>query len=343
MFTEFYGLTGLPFQLTPDPRFFYESRTHKKAMAYLTYGLGQGEGFIVITGEIGAGKTTLVGNLLNSLDPEQYLAAKIVTTQLEADDVLRMVASAFGVPHEGHDKATILSRIEGFLLDVYDKGKRALLVIDEAQNLPNGALEELRMLSNFQIGERALMQSFLLGQPQFRDRLAQDSDLEQVRQRIIATYHLLPLDDADETREYICHRLGMVDWKDDPSFTPEAFVAIHEFCDGVPRRINTLCSRLLLFGFLEELHEIGEAVVREVISDMASENGISAVARAVPEPPQRKAAISVAASTRDMDSDELGKRVEVLEQFVSAHEHTISKALEIAKAWLEGPYRDKGR
>lgn len=342
MFTEFYGLTGLPFQLTPDPRFFFESRTHKKAMAYLTYGLGQGEGFIVITGEIGAGKTTLVGNLLNSLDSDQYLAAKIVTTQLEADEVLRMVASAFGVPHEGHDKAAVLSRLEGFLLDVYDKGKRALLIIDEAQNLPNDSLEELRMLSNFQIGDTALLQSFLLGQPQFRDRLSQDQDLEQVRQRIIATYHLLPLADADETCEYIRHRLGMVDWKDDPSFTPEAFATIHEFCDGVPRRLNTLCSRLLLFGFLEEIHEIDEAVVREVISDMASENGVSATKVSPPLPP-RKATVAAASSTESVEDEELGRRVEVLEQYVSAHEHTISKALEIAKTWLEGPYRNKGR
>lgn len=340
MFTEFYGFSGLPFQLTPDPRFFYESRTHKKAMAYLTYGLGQGEGFIVITGEIGAGKTTLVGNLLNSLDPDQYLAAKIVTTQLEADEVLRMVASSFGVPHEGLDKAAVLSRIEGFLLDVYDKGKRPLLIIDEAQNLPNGALEELRMLSNFQIGDTALLQSFLLGQPQFRDRLATDDDLEQVRQRIIATYHLLPLGDADETQEYIRHRLSLVGWKDDPTFDHDAFEAIHDYCDGVPRRLNTFCSRLLLFGFLEELHHVDEAVVREVIRDMASENSASAVAKAAPKPPQRGTNI-IAGPSDDEGEEDIGRRVEILEQYVSAHEHTISKALEIAKSWLEGPFRSK--
>lgn len=340
MFTEYYGFSGLPFQLTPDPRFFYESRTHKKAMAYLTYGLGQGEGFIVITGEIGAGKTTLVGNLLNSLDPDQYLAAKIVTTQLEADEVLRMVASSFGVPHEGLDKAAVLSRIEGFLLDVYDKGKRPLLIIDEAQNLPNAALEELRMLSNFQIGDTALLQSFLLGQPQFRDRLAVDDDLEQVRQRIIATYHLLPLGDADETQEYIRHRLTMVGWKDDPAFDDEAFEAIHDYCDGVPRRLNTFCSRLLLFGFLEELHQFDEAVIQEVIRDMASENSASAVAKVAPKPPQRGTAIVSGPSEEGGDED-IGRRVEILEQYVSAHEHTISKALEIAKSWLEGPFRSK--
>ena len=219
MYTGFYKLTGRPFQLTPDPRFYFDSRTHKKAMAYLTYGLSQGEGFIVITGEVGAGKTTVVGNLLNTLDDHQYVAAKIVTTQLEADNILRMIAAEFGLEHEGLDKAAILGRIEGFLRKAHDEKRRVLLIVDEAQNLPNSALEELRMLSNYQIGDTAMLQSFLVGQPQFRDRIARDPDLEQVRQRIIATHHLMPMADSRETGEYIEHRMKLVDWHGDPAFT----------------------------------------------------------------------------------------------------------------------------
>jgi len=146
MYTGFYELEGLPFQLSPDPRFFFGSSGHQKAMAYLTYGLHQGEGFIIITGDIGAGKTTLVGHLFSNLDSTKFIAAKLVTTQLEADDMLRMVAAAFGIPQEGADKSQLLRRIESFLIATHNAGKRSLLVIDEVQNLSVRALEELRML-----------------------------------------------------------------------------------------------------------------------------------------------------------------------------------------------------
>src|SRR5919202_877650 len=192
MFADFYNLSGLPFQLTPDHRFFYGSRNHQKALAYLTYGLSQGEGFIVITGDIGAGKTTLLGHLLSELDRERYVAAQVTSTQINADDTLRMAASAFGLPQEGSDKATLLRRIEEFLRQCFRSGKRCVLIVDEAQNLPVSSLEELRMLSNFQTEARPLLQLFLLGQPQFRGVLASDA-LEQLRQRVIASYHLGPM------------------------------------------------------------------------------------------------------------------------------------------------------
>ena len=175
MYAEFYGLEGKPFQLTPDPRFYFDSSTHRKAMAYLTYGLSQGEGFIIITGEIGAGKTTLVEHLLEELDRDQYVAAKIVTTNLNADDILKMVAAGFGLDVEGKEKSVLLKDIDRFLTRNHEQGKRALLLIDEVQNLPTKALEELRMLSNFQKGDRALLQSFLVGQPEFRDKWAPQS------------------------------------------------------------------------------------------------------------------------------------------------------------------------
>ena len=331
MYTAFYNFTGRPFQLTPDPRFYFESRTHKKAMAYLTYGLSQNEGFIVITGDIGAGKTTLVGHLLDELDKNKYIAAKVVTTQLDADAILRMVASSLGVKPEGLDKASILKKIEGLMIDLCRRGKRVLLVVDEAQNLSNSALEELRMLSNFQLEQKPLVQCFLLGQPQFRDRLGSDPDLEQVRQRVIATYHLLPLGDVEETRKYITHRLETVGWTGDPEFAEDAFAKIYSATDGVPRKLNTLCSRILLYGFLEELHKFDEKVVQNVIDDLALEQKSMGDADQARKPAAKGMAIS------DLgDPAEILNRLETLERFVNQHERTINRAIDIAADWLEG-------
>ena len=210
MYETYFGLTGKPFQLNPDPSFYFGSRGHKRAFAYLEYGLYQSEGFIIITGEVGAGKTTIVRSLLEQLDPGKVIAAQLVSTQLEADDLLRAVAMAFGVEALGFDKATILASLETFLDKVTAEGKRALLIVDEAQNLSPRAVEELRMLSNFQRGNQALLQSFLVGQPELRD-LMQSPQMQQLRQRVIASYHLGPLDDS-EVQGYIEHRLRHVGW-----------------------------------------------------------------------------------------------------------------------------------
>ena len=171
MYSEHYGLTGKPFQLTPDPRFYFDSQTHRKAMAYLGYGIAQGEGFIVITGDIGAGKTTLVAHLMATIDRSLLTTIQIGSTQVDGEDMLRLTAQGLGLATEGLAKAQLIERIERALLTNVRAGKRTLLIIDEAQNLPLAALEELRMLSNFQSGGGALVQIFLLGQPEFRARL----------------------------------------------------------------------------------------------------------------------------------------------------------------------------
>ena len=269
MYAEHYGLTGRPFQLSPDPRFFFDSRGHRKAVAYLTFGLNEREGFIVITGDVGTGKTTLVGHLMDRIDRNQFVSARIVTTQLDADNALRMVASAFGLAIQAKDKASLLRDIEAFLAATQEGGRHALLVVDEAQNLSPAALEELRMLSNFQVSGKPLVQIFLLGQPQFRALMGRP-EMEQLRQRVIASCHLEPLEE-DETRAYIEHRLRHVGWRGDPSFTPAAFALIHAHSGGVPRRINTLCGRLLLYGFLEEKHAFDEATVLDVVNELADE------------------------------------------------------------------------
>ena len=247
MYETFYGLSGKPFQLNPDPAFFFGSRGHKRAFAYLQYGVYQSEGFIVVTGEVGAGKTTIVRNLFENLDRGRLVAAQIVSTQLDADDLLRSVATAFGLPMRAVDKATLLASLEAFLCKLAIDGKRALLVVDEAQNLSPRAIEELRMLSNFQLGEHALLQSFLIGQPELRDMM-QGAQMSQLRQRVIASYHLGPLD-RNETQAYIEHRLRHVGWNNDPRFEPSCFDSIHTWSGGIPRRINTLCNRLMLAGF----------------------------------------------------------------------------------------------
>lgn len=275
MYTEFYNLTARPFQISPDPAFFFEAKPHKKALAYLSYGISQSEGFIVITGEIGAGKTILVEHILSTFVGKNLVAAKVISTQLNADDLLRMVAAAFDIPQEGADKATVLRRMEAFLTDCGRTGKSVLLFVDEAQNLPHSALEELRMLSNMQLGGRSLLQIYLLGQPEFRRTIARKS-LEQLRQRVITSYHLTALD-AEETRDYIEHRLRHVGWQDDPHFTDEAFQMIFEASGGVPRKINLLCDRMLLLGFLEEKHEIGAETVKEVVLDMHTEGSAPAL------------------------------------------------------------------
>ncbi|ABA58477.1 ATPase [Nitrosococcus oceani ATCC 19707] len=270
MYQNFYALTGKPFQLSSDPRFFYGSTVHKRALSYLRYGLMQGEGFIVITGPIGTGKTMLARTLVSELTDNNTVAAQVVTTQLEANDTLRIVAASYGLPHEGVTKAALLKTIECFLLERAQEGKQVLLLVDEAQNLPPESIEELRMLSNFQVGERALLQCFLLGQEEFRRTLALEN-MEQLRQRIIAAYHLNTLD-RDETQGYIEHRLKLVGWNADPAIADEAYDAIHEHTGGLPRRINSLCDRLLLYSYVEESHTIDEQAVNTVASEIAEES-----------------------------------------------------------------------
>ena len=249
MYKSFYNLRAKPFQLSPDPRFFFNSRGHKRALAYLRYGIKQGEGFIIVTGNVGTGKTTLVSALFQDLERENVVGAQIVTTQMQADDLLRMVAAGFGLPYQRIGKVGLIKGLESFFRTCAQEGKRVLLVVDEAQGLPKKSIEELRMLSNFQMNGRSLLQSFLLGQREFRNTM-RSAGFEQLRQRVIAAYHLKPLDEL-ETRGYIEHRLRTAGWRNDPSIVDDVFLGVHHFAEGVPRRINTLCDRLLLYGYLE--------------------------------------------------------------------------------------------
>lgn len=278
MYEQFYGLTARPFQLTPDPHFYFESASHKRALSYLGYGLNQGEGFIVVTGEVGAGKSTLVAHLMERVDADALTVAQIVTTALDGDELVHLVAQAFGLAVEGHDKAGALGAIERFLQDEARAGRRCLLIVDECQNLDLAGLEELRMLSNFQLGSHPLLQSLLLGQPEFRRTLAHHPALEQLRQRIIASHHLEGLT-GDEVEHYVCHRLAQVGWDGTRPVLDEALMAaIYRHTAGIPRRVNQVMNRLLLLGAIEEHVHITSSMLDAVIAEMAADQTRGAAA-----------------------------------------------------------------
>jgi general secretion pathway protein A len=269
MYEAFYGLTSKPFQLSPDPAFYFNSKQHRRAKAYLEYGVARNEGFIVITGEIGAGKTTILSGLLNSLSNTNVNVGQLVTTQLDAEDTLRMVSAAFGVSAIGLPKAQLLITLEAYLIDQARQGRRCLLIVDEAQNLSPRAVEELRMLSNYQLGTQALLQSFLVGQPEFK-RILQRPEMEQLRQRVAATCHIGPMD-LEDTQHYIEHRLKCAGAHNGTPFSADAMPLIFKASHGIPRRINTLCDRLLLSGYLAGKSLIGVEDVKEVASELAQE------------------------------------------------------------------------
>jgi putative secretion ATPase (PEP-CTERM system associated) len=274
MYEAFYGLNSKPFQLNPDPNFYFASKQHRRAKAYLEYGVSRNEGFIVITGEIGAGKTMVLRSLIEGLHGSNVITGHLVTTQLGAEDTLRMVGAAFGFRVKDVPKSELLITLEAFLISQTSKGKRCLLVVDEAQNLTPRAVEELRMLSNFQFGNQALLQSFLVGQPEFREIL-QQPEMEQFRQRVAATCHIGPLD-LEETRGYVDHRLKCAGAKDKPSFGPDAIENIFKASGGIPRRINALCDRLLLAGFLAGRTHLTADDVKEVVLEFQQENTVPA-------------------------------------------------------------------
>jgi putative secretion ATPase (PEP-CTERM system associated) len=270
MYAAFYGFHDNPFLMTPDARLFYASSVHSRAHAHLVYGLEQREGFVIVTGEVGAGKTTLIERLCASLDPTAFAVARIMTTQVSGDDLLRLVADGFGVPSDG-TKASLLKGITDMLKSGDEVGRRHVLIVDEAQALPMPALEELRMLSNITEGGRALLQVVLLGQPQLRRTIA-SPDLDQLRQRVLASYHLGGLS-REETHAYVEHRLRAVGWTGNPYWHPAALDMVHRYSGGIPRRINRLASRVLLGAALEQVNEITaqavEITARELEEDLS--------------------------------------------------------------------------
>jgi general secretion pathway protein A len=267
MYEKYYNFTSVPFQLTPDVKYFFGSKGHSRAIAHLIYGLSQGEGFIVITGEVGAGKTTLVERLWSQLDRETYTIARIATTQVSGEDLFRLAMAGFGLEDEMTGRANLLRKFDQMLQEHQASGRRCLLVVDEVQNLPLAALEELRMLSNVTGKGGSALQTILLGQPQFRKILA-SPDLDQLRQRVLASYHLGPLSE-EETRSYIEHRMRLAGWAgNNPQWAEGAFEAIFRHSEGIPRRINRLCSRVLMHGALDEVSLITLAMIEATAEEL---------------------------------------------------------------------------
>lgn len=276
MYEEFYGFSERPFQLTPDPAFYFESVTHKKALSYLGYGLNQGEGFVVITGEVGAGKSTLVAHLKDKLDQDRMSVGEVVTSALDGEEMILVAARSFGLDVAGRDKAGALAAIEHFLHEEARSGRRCLLIVDEAQNLSIGALEELRMLSNFQLGAHPLLQTLLLGQPEFKQLISQSDELEQLRQRIIAAHHLDPMQPG-EIEPYLRHRLERAGWDGHPELDRGIFNKLHRASGGIPRKVNQIMTRLLLLGAVEQQAvlepDMLDAVLEEMTIDTAPLEG----------------------------------------------------------------------
>jgi putative secretion ATPase (PEP-CTERM system associated) len=279
MYEAYYGFSARPFQLTPNPQWFFASKLHKRALSYLEYGLNQGEGFIVITGDVGTGKTTIANQLLAKLDPQKIVARQIVTSRLGADDLLRMIASVFELTVRQNNNAAYLEAIANYLTLLHRQHKRALLLVDEAQNLPLESIEELRMLSNFQIAGKPLLQSFLLGQNEL-NAIIQSDDMEQFKQRIIASSNLTALCE-EETQAYVEYRIQQAG-VNRPLLAANCYPLIQQFTNGIPRKINNLLDRSLLYGFLEEKTLLDADDLQQVIAEISGE---VAQQKPIPMPP----------------------------------------------------------
>jgi len=324
---DIYGFREPPFQMTPDARRFFPSTVHSRAYAHLLFGLSQREGFIVVTGEVGAGKTTLIERLCAEIVPKGHAVARVMTTQVEAEDLLRLVAVAFGADARG-SKAEILRSIVARLWEgISERGQRHVLIVDEAQALPVGALEELRMLSNVTEGEHALLQVILMGQPQLRRTLGRP-DLDQLRQRILAAFHLAGLT-REETHLYVRHRMNSAGWAGHPAWEDGALDLVHQFSAGIPRRINRLCARVLLAGSLEHAAVLSKELVTETAEELEQDLGVICAQEDQPPP------------SEDMTTALRGltERIGVLEQAVDRRERMLRRLQDLVDQVTEARAR----
>jgi len=273
MYERFYQLRERPFALSPDPEYLYPSRVHQEALDYLRYGLESHAGFVVITGAIGSGKTTLVQSVLRNLDTHTTVG-RIVNTMLDPRELLETIMLDFGLEAAGRSKPQLLRDLAQYLVDQRLAGRMVLIVIDEAQNLSLAALEELRMLSNLETEKSKLLQIVLVGQPNLRDKLG-TPELEQLRQRITVSYHLAPLDE-EETANYINHRLRRASIGAPLEFPREATTLIHARSRGVPRIINIICDAALVFGYAEERPQIDRALIGDVLAELETTGVLAA-------------------------------------------------------------------
>lgn len=265
MYLDYYGLKEPPFDITPNPRFLFFSAKHREAFNHLLYGIKARKGFVQLTGEVGAGKTTLCRALLNELG-EGFCTALILNPVLDIDQLIRGIATEFGLDVKGLDRLETVAALNQFLFQQFEAGRDVVLIIDEAQDLSNELLEQVRLLSNLETDERKLLQIILMGQPELRDRL-NDHRLRQLRQRITVRYHLQPLS-RNEIGEYIHHRLRVSGGRGVPGFTAGAIWQVNRYSHGIPRLINAVCDKALLAGYVERRSRINYFMVGRAIREL---------------------------------------------------------------------------
>ena len=271
VYLDYFGLSEPPFSITPNPRFLYFSGKHREALNHMLYGIRERKGFVQITGEVGAGKSTLCRALLAQLG-NNYSTALILNPMLDADQLMRAIAIEFGLDARGLDRLEALENINLFLLQQIEEGRESVLIIDEAQDLTNELLEQVRLLSNLETDDRKLLQIVLMGQPELRHRL-NDPALRQLRQRITVRYHLSPLTRAEVGR-YVQHRLTVSGSSDGPEFTFPALWRIFCYSQGIPRLVNAVCDKSLLAGFVSRCTRIGYRTVGRAIRELERHVGI---------------------------------------------------------------------
>jgi general secretion pathway protein A len=268
VYLNYYGLSEPPFSITPNPRFLYFSPKHREALNHLVYGIQERKGFVQLTGEVGCGKTTLCRALLEQLGGN-YATALILNPVLDAGLLVKAIAMEFGLHTNGSDRLETVALINQFLLDQVRRGQEVVLIIDEAQDLTNELLEQVRLLSNLETDERKLLQIVLMGQPELRDRLNHHA-LRQLRQRITVRYHLCPLGRA-EVGQYIQHRLQVAGANGSPYFSQAALWRIHNYSQGIPRLVNAVCDKALLAGFVQQRDRIDYSMVGTAIRELEGE------------------------------------------------------------------------
>jgi general secretion pathway protein A len=283
MYKEFYGLRANPFNVNPDPRYLFLTRHTEEALACLTYGIQSRKGFVLLTGEVGTGKTTLINKLLEWLRLQQVATAFLFNSRLNVPQFLDYMMADFSIPCEQRTKSQILLRLYNWLLDRYRAGETAVLIVDEAQNLTEEVLEEIRMLTNLETFTEKLLQIILVGQPELEQKLKQPQ-LRQLRQRLTLRAKTYPFT-LDETKAYVQQRLRVAGWDGQQIFDPDALVALHRYSQGIPRVINLLCEHCLVSGFVDQHKVIGPGVVEVVARDfdLGDPNPPSGLAVAAPK------------------------------------------------------------
>ena len=265
MYLEYYGLRELPFNITPDPHFLFLSAKHQEALNHLLFGIRERKGFIELTGDVGAGKTTICRRLLELLGPT-YKVALILNPCLTMNQLLRCIVTELNVDVRAFDRVTCLEALNTYVLAQAKQNNDVVVIIDEAQDLTNKLLEQVRLLSNLETNNRKLLQIVLMGQPELREKLAQPT-LRQLRQRITVRYHLNPLDPA-ETGNYIHHRLTLAGANSRPTFDASAVALVHQQAGGVPRIINAICDKTLLAGFVRRTDQLTDDLVQLAVAEL---------------------------------------------------------------------------